>query len=156
VGKCIKSAGGSNTLFPRCMSPSTARRGLATPQTGSSLGFFLVFLCSGEFFLATVLIYITCLLVFLDGFLYKHFVPTADVKKYIKCIWLTCTISVQNIKNTFQILSFTPLMPSASIRLGMEACWLQCCSVISSWLNVLWVVDHSSHTQETFAHGKTQ
>ena len=75
--------------------------------------------------------------------------------------WVADT--VQNIKNTFLILSCTSsfALRTASICQSMDStrCWIPqgCWSmltpmlpiVVSSWLNVLWVVDHSWYTRET-------
>jgi hypothetical protein len=67
------------------------------------------------------------------------------------------TLSVQNIRNTLLILSCTPFaLRTASIRWGMDSTRCRKRStgmlamlttmlptVMSSWLDVFWVVDHS-------------
>ncbi|CDQ98769.1 unnamed protein product, partial [Oncorhynchus mykiss] len=64
------------------------------------------------------------------------------------------TLSVPNIRNTFLILSCTPAfaLGTASIRRGMDCtsisqgCWPMLTPMLPaviSWLDVLWVVDHS-------------
>ena len=52
------------------------------PETGSSLGFFLGSSLSREFFLATVLLHLHCLLFGVLGWVsVQHFVTSADVKR---------------------------------------------------------------------------
>jgi hypothetical protein len=65
------------------ISPGIARRGLAnTSEPGSSLGFFLGSGLSMEFFLATVLLQLQCLLFGVLGWVsVQHFVTLADVKR---------------------------------------------------------------------------
>ena len=74
------------------------------------------------------------------------------------------TLSVQNIKNTFLILSCTLFCPQNSLNLSghgfynvwsvPQGCWPMLTpmlpTVVPCWLDVLWVVDHSWYTQETF------
>jgi hypothetical protein len=72
--------------------------------------------------------------------------------------------SVQNIKNTFLILRFgaPPPCPQNSLNSSWHGlykeskafhrngpCLLQCFPQLSSWLDDLWVEDHSWYTQET-------
>ena len=78
------------------------------------------------------------------------------------------TLSVQNIRNTFLILSCTPFCPQNSLNSSGHGlyrvskmfhrdagpCWLQLPTVVSSWQGVLWVVDHSWYTWETIEHEK--
>ena len=61
-----------NILVMFCYNLHPAQPELATPQPGSSLGFFLGFCLSREFFLATVLQHLHCLL---------FGVTSADVKR---------------------------------------------------------------------------
>ena len=66
--------------------------------------------------------------------------------------WPVHTLSIANIRNTFLILSCkSPFaLRTATIRWGMDS--TRCrkrSTVVSSWLDVLWVLDHSWYTQET-------
>jgi hypothetical protein len=77
---------------------------------------------------------------------------------------LRYTPSVQNIRNTFLILGLHPILPSEQTQFigawtlqGVQSisqgCWPMLTpmlpAVVSSWLDVLWMVDHSWYTQET-------
>ena len=76
------------------------------------------------------------------------------------------TLSVQNIKNTFRIFSWTPthILPSEQpqsvgawtlqgVKSIPQGCWPMLTpmlpTVVSSWLDVLRVVDHPWYTRET-------
>ena len=73
------------------------------------------------------------------------------------------TLSVQHVRNTFLILSCTPFCPQNSPNSSghglhrvpsiPQGCWPMLTpmlpTVVSSWLDVIWVVDHSWHTGET-------
>ena len=70
--------------------------------------------------------------------------------------------------NTFLILSCTPFCPQNSLNSSGHGlykvskvfhrdagpCWLMLHTVVSCWLDVLWVVDHSWYTQETVKREK--
>ena len=81
-----------------------------------------------------------------------------------------CIVCVKNIRNTFLIFSYTSFSPQNSLnssRHGLykvssfpQGCWAMLTpvlpKVVSSWLDVLWVVDHSWYTGETVEHEKSQ
>ena len=65
-------------------------------------------------------------------------------------------LSIPDISNTFLILSCTPICPQNGLQ-GVKSVPQGCRpmltsmlpTVVSSWLDVLWVVDQSWYTQET-------
>jgi hypothetical protein len=81
------------------------------------------------------------------------------------------TWSIPNIRDTFLILScIFPICPPEQLQLvgvwtlqGVESvpqgCWPIWTpllpTVVPTWLNVLWVVDHSWYTRETVEHDKS-
>jgi hypothetical protein len=70
------------------------------------------------------------------------------------------TLSVYNIRNTILILSCTLKVLWAwntwcqVFHRDAGPCWLQYFPQLSSWLDVLWVVDRSWYTRETVERGK--
>jgi hypothetical protein len=85
------------------------------------------------------------------------------LRKSIPFSFVQYTLMIQNIRNTILILSCTPFCPQNSLNVLGHGLYkvskafhsdagpfrLQCFPQLSSWMDVLWVVDHSWYTQET-------
>ena len=95
---------------------------------------------------------------------------TASCGRWMRYRYCACNIhSVKNIGHTFIILNCTRFCPQNSLNSSGHStrCWKQFTGmlaqfdsltmlpkVVSSWLDVHWVVDHSWYIGETIGHGK--